>query len=237
MNNLYNVDLKKLSELPKRAGWKHRVIRDSDYRNHSWYSTETYRRASAIVNNSVGMNINQVITKIKPLIPPQENLDYFLSWNYNWITLDHKVMDRHGRISEMPAPSRYGSYNSLYIQPDGYIIRINGGIRRHYSPIELARQHEAKLASRQKAKQIKADKELKAQILVYLINLPDSIKYRRWESDYGPIGPDYYRCLLNLFVGTYTEIYSFEAIKSFAEGIEQQYFEETGIKYKNGKRV
>lgn len=237
MNNLYNIDLKKLSELPKREGRKAYSAHDINYWYHDWYHTDEYRRVSAIINNSVGMNIGQVMKKIRPLIPPQENMNELLSWKYQYITLDGMVMDRKGRLSAMPAPSRYGSYNSLYVRPDGYIVRINGGKRHHPSNIELARQHETELLRKQKDKQRKANEELKARILLYLINLPSDLKYRRAEIEHVPIGPIYYWCLIKLFMGIYTESYSLEDYRQYAQTIEQQYFEETGIKFKNGKRI
>ena len=234
MNNLYNVDLTKLSEMPKRASRRHLTISNYEYYNHSWFNTEDHKKASAIMRNSVGKNIEQIKTKIRKLIPPQENLEEYLSWHYHFLTLDGKVLERDGDITSPPEPSFSYHNNDLYVRPDGYIFQINKHRKHGQSTKGLSLQHEAKLLSRKKAKLKKLDRDYQAQISVYLINLPADLKYKRLN---GLSGPSYYQCLMNLYMGTSTENYSFDQYNFFAKGIEQQYFEETGIKFKNGKRI
>jgi len=114
------------------------------YKRHSFYKTEEYVKAKAIVHNSVGASIQQIRKKLKPLIPEHEKLEHFLGWNYIWQKEDGRIYDRQG--DEIPTKSSY----RLAIRHDGFIFRLPTKKYVRKKPLPLNEQKSIKAEERKR---------------------------------------------------------------------------------------
>jgi len=121
--------IKKLTELPRKLGRKGFIHAtdgncwDRIYSDHSFYNTENYRKAKAIIGASVNSSIQKVREKIKPLLPPHENIEDFLDWNYGKLREDGKIVSSNGYISDKP------DYNHEYWKTKEIWYNIEGLIK------------------------------------------------------------------------------------------------------------
>jgi hypothetical protein len=92
-----------------------------DLCDHSFYKTEEYTKARAIIKSSAGKSVQQIRKKLQTVLPPYENIEQFLSWNYVFINEDGKYVNSSGAVSKFPR--RWLSMSMLIVRPDGFIYR------------------------------------------------------------------------------------------------------------------
>lgn len=179
MINLTNKDIEELSNLPTRQS-KSKYLTEKygnvwnvmDY-GHSWYETDEYRKVRAIINNSVGKNIEQIKGKIRGLIPQSESLEDMLYWYYDFLTIDKRILRRNGTIDDN---KRYWHSHKLLVRLDGYIIRsprYKSGIK----PISVTKETYEKLSAQRREKyQLEKDIEFIEKYELSILNNPEKFE-------------------------------------------------------------
>jgi len=259
--------IKKLDQLPKRQARREFCNNgdwDKPYRDHSFWHTEGYRKAKAIVNASVSSSIQKVREKIKPLLPSHQNIEDFLDWNYDKEREDGKIVGINGYISDKPdRNSRYWRSKEKWYNIEGFIKGTKKNRPQHHlSKHEKILKQAKKLEARAKILAIRAEDKRYADFYAKFINLPKDLQETR-AVDHYPYDFTYWRLLRYIYnidrveysnyVGYYSKRKYFgpgvriketdfdrvsreTAIEKMNE-IEQTYFELTGKQYKQGVKI